>query len=262
MGSENADDTMNETESFIQYITRDKLPANLQFIFDPLSRENERLCENINLFIKNFFKESGSSIEYGLLVVNAMEHVDKIKNLKSKDKYIIVTRCVIEIIYDDNTISEGTKYDLIKTIPGTIDAVIQLTKGEPINRNIKDIDMVDPVYITKRATERIVEYIRQKKYTVSDISENMFMIISQIMYIVGNYPSLSGNQKKEIVINVSNIILNKFKESDTGKKVPGGFIDNIIKYSPDIINILVDVSKGKYDINTIKKYFSCCIKGC
>lgn len=249
-----------EKEPFLNDI-KDKLPENLQFIFDPLSRENERLCANIYSLVKDFLKNN-NTFDYGLLVVKAMEYIDGIKKIKSKDKYKLALRCIIDFIIDDKTISENIKIDLIKTIPGSIDSVIQLTKGEPVNRKIKDIDIVDSVYVTKRATERIVEFIRKKKYTASDIAQNTFMIISQIMYIVGNYPSLTGSQKKEIVINVSNIILHQFKETETGKQIPGGFIDTVMTYIPDVINILVDVSKGKYDINKIKKYLSCCISCC
>ena len=40
------------------------------------------------------------------------------------------------------------------------------------------------------------------------------MITSQVMFIVGSYPSLSGKQKKEIVVNVIKKVISDYRDDD------------------------------------------------
>ena len=239
-------------------LTKDTLPENVKFALEPLSRELENKCANIHSFIKKFFNESNNNLEYGLLVIKVMEFVENLGKLKSKDKYTIATRCIIEIIIDANSIPEDTKNDLITTIPGSIEAVIQLTKGEPVNKNIKGHDIVESTYVTKRSVERILEFIKQKNYNLQGILENVFMIVTQIMYIVGSYPSLSGQQKKDIVIDVIRKVVTKYRETKTYKKVPDDFVQIVLDSVPTLIDTFVDVSKEKFNINNVKKCFAKC----
>ena len=156
---------------------------------------------------------------------------------------------------------EDTKNDLIITIPGFIDAIIQLTKGESLNRNIKGLDVVETAYVTRRAICKIIEYIRNMNYGTEAIIENIFMIVTQTMYIVGSYHSLAGNQKKEIVIDVIEHIVKKHREVN-GKKIPDKFVQTILDSLPSIIDTLVLVSDKKFIINQPKKLFSFCFPCC
>jgi len=243
-------------------LLKDDLPKKLKFALEPLSRELEDACANIHSLVTVFFNQPNNNLEYGLLIVKVMEFVENIKKLKSNDKYTVAVRCIIEVIKESDSIPEDTKNDLIITIPGSIEAVIQLTKGEPLNRNIKGLDIVESAYVTKRAVERIIEFIRQKNYDLEGILENVFMIVTQIMYIVGSYPSLSGQQKKDIVINVIRQIILKYRETDTGEKVPEPFVQMVLDSVPSLIDTLVAVSDGKFNINNVKKCFAKCFPCC
>lgn len=243
-------------------LLKDNLPKNVKFALEPLSRELEDVCANIHSLITVFFNNSNNNLEYGLLIVKVMEFVENIKKLKSNDKYTISVRCIVEFIKESYSIPEDTKNDLITTIPGSIEAVIQLTKGEPLNRNIKGLDLVESAYVTKRAVERIIEFIRQKNYYLEGILENVFMVVTQIMYIAGSYPSLVGQQKKNIVINVIRQIIMKYRETITGKKVPESFVKMVLDTVPSLIDTLVSVSEGKFNINNFKKCFAKCFPCC
>lgn len=245
-------------------IIMDDIPTNVKFTLEPLSRELEKVSDDIYSLANAFFDKPDNTLEYGLLVVKVMEFVENIKKLKGKDKYIIAVRCIIKVIKITNSIPEDTKNDLIQTIPGSIKAIIQLTKGEPINRNIKGIYIVESVYVTKRAIKRILEFIEIKQYNLDGILENVFMIVTQIMYVVGSYPSLNGLQKKNIVIKVITYIITKYTETETGKKIPESFAQMILDSVPSMIDILVAVSRGKFNINInkIKKYLSSCCPCC
>ena len=243
-------------------LIKDNLPENVKFVLEPLSRELENICTNIHSLIQTFFNKPDKKLEYGLLVVKVVEFVENFGKLSSKDKYTVAIRCIIEIIVEADSIPEDTKNDFITTIPGSIEAVIQLTKGEPLNRNIKGLDIVESAYVKKRAIKRIVEFIRHKNYNLQGILENVFMIVTQIMYIVGSYPSLSGQQKKDIVIDVIRQIITKYRDTETGKKIPDHFIKMTIDSVPTLIDTFVAVSEGKFNINNVKKCFMKCFSCC
>jgi hypothetical protein len=258
-----------DKEESLQLIV-DYLPDNLKFAMEPLSRELENLCAEVNNKITLFFNKPENNLEYGLLVVKVMEIIDNIKTISSitgysitgYDKYIVAVRCIIEIIKETKYIPTDIKNDLILTIPGSIEAVIQLTKGESLNRNIKGINIIESSYITKRAFERIIEFIKSKNYHLSGLLENVFMIVTQLMYIVGSYPSLTGPQKKTIVVDVIRNIITKYRDTETSKKISSTFVNMVLDLVPSIIDVLVSVSEGLFDINTVKKCCSFCIPCC
>lgn len=245
----------NTQEECLKLI-KDDLPDNIKFVMEPLSVENENLCAKVNYNIALFFNKPENKLEYGLMVVKVIELVDEIKNLSGKDKYIISVRCIIEIIKETKSIPDNIKNDLILTISGYVESVILLTKGELLNKNIKVQNMIDTLYITKRSIDRIIEFIKNKNYNLQEILENVFIIVTQIMYTVGCYPALSGSQKKTIVIDVIQNIITKYKDSN-GMRIPDSFIKMVLFSVPSIIDILVSVNEGIFNIN-VKKYFKCC----
>ena len=248
-------------EENLKLITNE-LPDNVKFLMKSLSGELEDLCDLVNSNIILFFKKPENNLEYGIIVVKVMEYVDNIKSLSGGNKYIVAARCIIIIIKKEKSIPDDIKNNLIITIPGLIEAVIQLTKGEALNRNIKGLNMIESSYVIKRSVERIIEYIKSKKYDLLKILENIFMIVTQIMYIVGSYPSLNGIQKKEIVIEVIQIIITKYRDTETDMKVPDLFINMVLYLIPSVINTLVSVSEGVFNINKVNKCFSSCIICC
>ena len=257
-------DSLPENDIFLDNLTsiKDSLPENVKFAFSPLSRELENTCAIIYKKVITFFNNPNNNLEYGLLVVYVMEVVETYK-LTSNDKYIIAIRCIIEILKETDglKIPKDSINDLIISIHGSIESVIQLTKGETLNRNIKGLDIIEDVYVTRRAIERIIEYIEQKKYNLQQILENVFLIVTQIMYIVGSYSFLNGSQKKDIVIEVIRIILTKYKETNTGNHVQLTFIQSVMDSIPSLIDTFVSVSDGNFNIN-VKKYCVSCFVCC
>ncbi len=239
-------------------ITEDILPKELKHLSEPLETKLENISSTIykTLNVKNI-------TDFSLIVVKAMESVEEIRHLTSSDKHKIVTRCIVQIIQNDKKLSIDTKIDYIISIPGLIESVIQLTKGETLNRNTKNVDIADISYITNRALSRICLFIKQKKYNLNSVLKNIFLIVTQTMYIVGSYPSLSGEEKKEIVINVITQIINTYKEENTSNKIPDHFIEMTIQSLPMVIDTLVNISNNDFNINnsvTILSFLkNCCI---
>tara|TARA_Y100001958_G_C21222069_1_gene547434 strand:+ start:297 stop:1076 length:780 start_codon:yes stop_codon:yes gene_type:complete len=235
--------------------TDKKLPTEIKDFYKPLDDEKlEKISEEIyDILIEE------KTPNFGLIVIRSMEIVEEIKKISGKDKCKVATRCIIKYIENNDNISEDMKIDYIISIPGLIESVIQLTKGEPLNRNTKDIDMIEISYITKRATEKIIEFIKYKKYDKKNVLKNIFLIATHVMYVVGTYPSLSGSEKKQIVINVISDIVHKYTENN--EKISQHFIDMTLQSLPSIIDTLVDVSNHKFNINNVRTILSF-IKSC
>lgn len=241
-------------------LTKDTLPRNVSFSMNILSRELEEIGAIVFTKVSEYCKDK--DFNFSVLVAKSMEFVETFKKISSKDKCTIATRCIIEIIKNQEDIDEDTKKDLYKTIPGCIESIIQLTKGEKVNRNKKGKDMINSLYITKRATERIIEYIRREDYDFSSILENIYLIVTQTIYIVGGYPSLSGKDKKKIAVEVITYIIQEFQKTDTGKSIPDHYSKIVLDNIPTAIDTFISISNGVFTINNAKKCFSCCISCC
>jgi len=241
-------------------ITKDTLPKNVSFSMKILSRELEEIGAIVFTKVSNYFKDK--DFNFSVLVAKSMEFVETFKKISSKEKYTIATRCIIEIIKNQEDIDEDTKQDLYKTIPGCIESIIQLTKGEKVNRNTKSTDFIDSIYVTKRATERIIEYTRREDYNFSSILENIYLIVTQTIYIVGGYPSLSGKDKKKVAVEVITYIIQEFQKTDTCKSIPDHYIQMVLDNIPIAIDTFISISNGVFTINNAKKCFSCCISCC
>lgn len=241
-------------------ITKDTLPTNVSFSMKILSRELEDIGAIVFTQVSEYFKDK--DFNFSVLVAKSMEFVETFKKISSKEKYTISTRCIIEIIRNQEDIDEDTKNDLYITIPGCIESIIQLTKGEKVNRNKKGKTMIESLYVTKRSTERIIEYIRREDYDFSSILRNIYLIVTQTIYIVGGYPSLSGQDKKKIAVEVITHIITEFQKKDTEKTIPDHYIKIVLDNLPTAIDTFISISNGVFTINNVKKCFSCCISCC
>ena len=196
------------------------LPENVKFAFTdiPELKKYEKLYESV------------SSKDYGLVCVSVIEIIEKY-NLSSHNKYILAVRCITLIM------KKNGMYNLISTVPSTIEAIIKLSKGDNIN-TINSAGIINTISITKLAVKQIIEKIEKKEY---NIVENIVLIVTQIMYIVG-ICSLSGKEKQEITIEVVHTILIHYN-------VDKYITLKIINLLPSLINILVSVNYREFNIN-------------
>ena len=235
-------------------ISQKDLPVEIKDFYKPLDEKLEKIASDIyNIVVEE------KKYNFSVVVIRSMELVEELKTLKGKDKCKVATRCIIKYLENNDSISTDTKIDYIISIPGLIESVIQLTKGESLNKKAEDLDIIEIEYITKRATDRIIEFIKYKKYDMKNVLKNIFLIVTQTMYVVGSYSSLSGSEKKIIVINVITEIVNQY--SINNEKIPKHFIDMTLSSLPSIIDTLVDVSNNKFNINSVKTilaFLKCC----
>jgi hypothetical protein len=229
---------------------QDDLPRNVRDAFEPMPRELEEVCANVNYIVKSYFQKPANSFEYGMLVVKVMETVEMNKTLSSDDKKLVALRCITELLQEEGSLPGDSKFSLIQAIPGSIEAIIQLTSGEPLNRKVSGAGMVEAAYITKRAVDRLVSFIRTKNYALDEVLENTFLLTTQIMYVVGGFPALPGAQKKAIVIDVFKKIFMEFRDPNTGEGIPETSLNAALDTLPALIDTFTQAASGQFDINT------------
>jgi hypothetical protein len=197
--------------------------------------------------------------QYTFLTTKVVEFTETFQNLNGKEKKIIAMHCLIDILFDCKCLTPETKQNIMKTVSGTIEAIIAMSKTSQ-SFNVKKIEtknIIESSIIIKNALEKIIVFVKEKNYDINGIMENSLLISSKIMYLIGEYPSLTGTQKKEIVIDIFSKLLKTFTDK-LGLPIPISFIDTILKIIPDAIDTLVDIAKNKFHIN-IKKCCQCSI---
>lgn len=84
-------------------------------------------------------------------------------------------------------------------------------------------------------------------------SENLLYIVTNVMTAVGKYKTLSGSEKKEIVLGLINDAIDNIKDSDI-KQILTVMMKWVV---PNAIDLLIDISKKKYKFNTNSRIGKC-----
>lgn len=226
------------------------------FYPDDSSQKIKESCNKVYFSVKSILQSD--NFNFALTVVKVMEIVENLKKIKGYDKKKVAIYCIKKLINETNVISEKAKENLIITVPMTIESIIKLSKGKPINEELKNTTIVQSIDVKNRAIRKMVKHIEEKQYNLQTILENVFAILTQIMYIVGSYPSLSGEKRKEIAIDVITTLITKYKERKTGNKVPNHFMYSVLDAVPTMIDTFILVNKGEFDINVSGS----CLSGC
>jgi len=221
-----------------------KIPENVKFAFEPLDPKLKDIYNKIKFTVNSI---CDNKIGFIVIVITTMELLEDIK-INNKQKLKIATRCIIEIIQAKEYLNK----EFIQTVPTTIQTVIDLSKGRNINREIKGLNITQKISITEQSVEKIITFIKNKNYDFKQILENIFIIITQIMVIVGKYPCLKGNQKKDIVIEVIKYIIINYKDDSVSNE----FIETIFNSVPEVIDTFIKVNDNHFNINK-KDIISC-----
>jgi hypothetical protein len=86
-------------------------------------------------------------------------------------------------------------------------------------------------------------------------NENLMFIITNMMSAIGKYKTLTGPEKKKIIIILVNVAIDNSEHLDLNTK-------NIMKMTmttvvPSAIDVMVDISKGRYKFKYIPKLVEC-----
>lgn len=85
---------------------------------------------------------------------------------------------------------------------------------------------------------------------------NILFISADLMEHLATYKDLSGRQKKQLIINILEKFIRDSDMENVYKDILCEVVENLV---PGAIDIIIDVSKGRY-FKKITKKLSCCCK--
>jgi hypothetical protein len=216
-----------------------------------------------------------------------MEMVEVFKTGEGLEKKNIVMNIIFKFIDDNLEISEEDKEFIRFMLEGLIETILKTSKkeidlsskdnkgnghnnkervvGKKGNRKSKGNNSMNLSIgqIIESLLDKCVTIIRINKYKPENIIINIPIMTGMVMSLVDNYNYLNGNEKKTVVVKViQKLITHKIPslvELDKSHQHKLNLVSQII---PNVIDVLIDVSKGRYEINEVLSnvcnIFSCC----
>lgn len=100
-----------------------------------------------------------------------------------------------------------------------------------------------------------VDYIKKLTDGKQMDTGDMLYLTTKLMTFVKEYTDLSGAEKKELVKDAISTYIDGLDLEKENKFLLNMVFKNVI---PNAIDLLVDVSKGKYKFKHVKRIFPCC----
>ena len=222
-----------------------------------------------------------------LYAARTMEMVEVFKTGEGPEKKRIVMDILFKFIDDNLEISEEDKDFIRFMLEGLIETILKTSKKE-IDLASKDNKGKEPKSNKKKGggkgkdnsrssnnmnlsigqileslVDKCATIIKTNKYKAENVIINIPIMAGMVMSLVDNYSYLNGNEKKTIVVKViQKLITHKIPslvELDESHKRKLNLVSQII---PNVIDVLIDVAKGRYEINEILGnvcgLFNCC----
>jgi hypothetical protein len=227
--------------------TMDRKQEILILIDALVLKTKERMTSDIKM-------SAGDVVEITLYVMLLVERSPN--TLSSEDKLHIATETIYKTLDLLPDLSESSKNEMKLLIPNAIETIIAASKGEfsfgkPSNPDGKKVDTVK---LAQKLYDRIAKFIKDEKFTADTITLNIFIIVAQLMSMIEEYPSLTGIEKKIVVLEIMKKI-----EKDILDFYPDMTIQQrqALKLSlmllPSLIDKLVATASGAIDLNQIKE---------
>ena len=236
------------------------------------SRYVEELDDNNSIFhnVKDLFR--GMDIDLSnvmLYAARVVEFVDVFQSGDGDDKKSIVVNTLLKLINENLNIPDEDKEFIVFMLDGLIETIIKTSKKE-INLATKHAQKKPSLdqsvgQIVDSLVDRCVTIIRVNQYDAENIIINIPIVVGMIMSIVENYKNLSGTEKKNVVVKViKNLIGVRIPEFIDLNDEHNRKLELVIQIVPSIIDVLIDVANGRYNINevlsTFKKLCCCCCR--
>jgi hypothetical protein len=177
--------------------------------------------------------------------------------LSSKDKLYVAKKVIYRTIKLLPNLNKKDREDLASLVPSAIEAIIS-TSNDKLNfgkkNKLNKEDKVDMDELVNKMYNRIVNFIRNKRFTADTISLNLFIILTQLMIMVEEYPMLTGPEKKLLALDVM-----KKLEEHIFDLYPDMTIEQkqaltlALMMLPTLIDKLVETAKGQIDFSHGKK---------
>ena len=110
-------------------------------------------------------------------------------------------------------------------------------------------------YVKKNLNKVLHSIINKNGIT----NDNIMVITTNLMTAISKYENITGKDKKKIIIDLLKDTINNTVYDDGIKNLLQVIIDTII---PGSIDLIIDISKGKYDFDKIQKNTKKCYNKC
>lgn len=130
-----------------------------------------------------------------------------------------------------------------------------------LDKKPEDNIVISPANILIDGVEHLYQFINTV-YNEKITAINIVLVTTQLVQLVEKYKSLTGYQKKMVVISVVKKLVNSQMNTEDDKRA----MNTIIEYTlPSIIDNLVNAINGNLKFNKdksvsfFKKYICCCL---
>ena len=229
---------------------------------------SEELGENDSVFhaVKDNFR--GMDIDLSnimLYLTRTIEVVEVLLIGDGEDKKNIVVKTILDLVEDNINIKDDEKEFINFMLESLIETILKTSKKEislTAKLNKKNKRKLNTNLSVGQIVESLIDkcntIIRTNQYNAENVIVNLPIIIGMVMSLVESYKELTGAEKKNVVIKVMNTLIKvkipkiiELEESDTKK------LNLVLQIMPTIIDILIEVANGKYNINKLVS----CLKG-
>lgn len=115
----------------------------------------------------------------------------------------------------------------------------------------------------KKKSEYVKENLNKVLHSIINknriTNDNIMVITTNLMTAISKYENITGRDKKKIIIDLLKDTINNTVYDDGIKNLLQVIIDTII---PGSIDLIIDISKGKYDFDKIQKNTKKCYNKC
>lgn len=236
-----------------------------------LTRYVEELDDSNSIFhnVKDLFR--GMDIDLSnvmLYAARVVEFVDVFQTGDGDEKKAIVVNTLLNLINENLDISTEDKEFIVLMLDGLIETILKTSKKE-INLSTKHAQKKPSLdqsvgQIVDSLVDRCVTIIRVNQYDAENIIINIPIVIGMVMGIVENYKNLSGTEKKNVVVRViKNLIGVRIPKFINLNESHNRKLELVVQIVPSIIDVLIDVANGRYNINEVVSFFKkccCCCK--
>jgi hypothetical protein len=192
-----------------------------------------------------------------MVITKAVELADKIEELEGYEKYVLVNN-TMHLLIKEMKIDALEKEFISISINSIINTIIDSSKGNLLPQkkdkriNIDDTQRVSIGQIVATLLDKLLTIILKQKYKPEEIIVNITVFIGMIIKSVEEYKYLTPIEKKEVVLQTLDILINKklpklYKMNSKTKQMLG----YALLMAPQTIDMLLSIKDKYYDINKV-----------
>lgn len=230
----------------------------------------EELDDKDSIFhnVKDLFRGMELDLSNVMLYsARVIEMVDIFSVGTGDEKKQIVIDTLMSLISENLELTKEDKDFILLMVDGLIETILKTSKKEinlssKLNTKQKKVSM-SVGQLVDSLVDKCATIVKANRYKVENVIVNIPIMVGMVMSIVESYDTLSGTEKKGVVVKViKNLLSKKLPKLVKIDKSHQKKLNLVIQIIPTIIDVLIDVSNGKYNINEklslLKKLFCCC----